>query len=127
MAFYIKVSIQVATKIGAPVQHRNQTADGNILLWQADLNAIPGETIFDRAEYVGGVVMQAVDAKMEIDGIEVPAEVTIPEQFLDPVVDDSVLDGTDDETVGEIVSEHPVTLPAGVENGEYVEPLKQGL
>lgn len=109
MAFYIKVSIQVATKIGAPVQHRNQTADGNILLWQADLNAIPGETIFDRGEYVGGVVMQAVDAKMEIDGIEVPAQVTIPERFLDPVVDD------------------PVTLPAGIENGEYVEPLKQGL
>lgn len=38
MAYYIKVTKKVADKIGAPVENRNKTADGNILLWQADLN-----------------------------------------------------------------------------------------
>ena len=52
MAFYIKVTKQVADKLGVTAI-RNKTADGNVLLWQADLTAIPGTTIFERASYVG--------------------------------------------------------------------------
>lgn len=108
MAYYIKVTKKVADKIGAPVENRNKTADGNILLWQADLNIIPGETIFDRAAFVGGVAMTGNDARGEIDGTAEPAEVTIPEYYQDAEVEDT----TD--------TDHPVTLPAGEENGENV-------
>lgn len=133
MAYYIKVAKKVADKIGAPVENRNVTADGNILLWQADLNIIPGETIFDRAAFVGGVAMMAVQAKAEIVGTSDPAEVTIPEYYQDPEVPETELpeepaDGSDpqpDDT--DSVQDHPVTLPAGTENGEYVEPNTEGL
>ena len=109
MAYYIKVTKQVADKIGAPVENRNKTADGNILLWQADLNTIPGETIFDRAGYVGGVAMNARDAKAEIDGSDEPAEVTVPDRYQDK----------DNETPADNgAADRPVTLPAGEENGE---------
>lgn len=108
MAYYIKVTKKVADKIGAPVENRNKTADGNILLWQADLNIIPGETIFDRAAFVGGVAMTGNDARGEIDGTAEPAEVTIPEYYQD----------ADGENTTD--TDHPVTLPAGEENGENV-------
>lgn len=128
MAYYIKVAKKVAEKIGAPVENRNITSDGNILLWQADLNIIPGETIFDRAAFVGGVAMMAVQAKEEIVGTSDPAEVTIPEYYQDPEPEvpetelpEEPADGSDpqpDET--DSVQDHPVTLPAGTENGEQI-------
>lgn len=118
MAYYIKVTKKVADKIGAPVENRNRTADGNILLWQADLNVVPGETIFDRAAFVGGVAMTARSAKAEIDGTADPAEVTIPEYYQDKVEDKP----TEDETVTDDSeqTDKPVTLPAGEENGEII-------
>lgn len=108
MANYIKVTKKVADKIGAPVENRNKTADGNILLWQADLNIIPGETIEARAAFVGGVVMSGSTARGELDGTAEPAKVSVPEYYQDVVTED-----TSDE-------DHPVTLPAGEENGENV-------
>lgn len=54
MAFYIKVTKQVADKLGV-AGIRNSTADGNVLLWQADVAGFPGDTVFDRAAVVGGV------------------------------------------------------------------------
>ena len=124
MAYYIKVTKKVADKIGAPVENRNKTADGNILLWQADLNIIPGETIFDRAAFVGGVAMPGQSAKAEIDGTAVPpAEVTIPEYYQDKVVE-TPAEGdaeTGDIDTGETEqTDKPVTLPSGEENGEII-------
>lgn len=98
MAYYIKVTKKVADKIGAPVENRNKTADGNILLWQADLNTIPGETIFDRAAFVGGVAMSGIEAKAEIDGTSDPAVVIVPEHYQDvevPVDSGTESDGED--------------------------------
>lgn len=124
MAYYIKVAKQVADKIGAPVENRNKTADGNILLWQADLNIIPGETIFDRAAFVGGVAMPGQSAKAEIDGTAVPpAEVTIPEYYQDKVVESPTEGDTEngDIDTGETEQTNkPVTLPSGEENGEII-------
>lgn len=124
MAYYIKVAKEVADKIGAPVENRNKTADGNILLWQADLNIIPGETIEDRAAFVGGVAMPGQSAKAEIDGTAVPpAEVTIPEYYQDKV-EETPAEGDADtgntETEETEQTEKPVTLPAGEENGEII-------
>lgn len=80
MAFYVKATKEVADYLGV-TDIRNKTADGNVLLWQADLNRIPGDTIFDRAQTVGGVCLQPVQAKAEIDGTDTPAEVYTPEQY----------------------------------------------
>lgn len=117
MAYYIKCTKKVADKIGAPVENRNRTADGNILLWQADLNIIPGETIFDRAAFVGGVAMTGRDAKAEIDGTSTPAEVTVPEYYQDASGSTSTETPSDTENSS---TDKPVTLPAGEENGEIV-------
>ena len=82
MAFYIKVTQQVCKKLGHG-KDRNNTADNNKLLWQADLNSIKGETIFDRAAAVGGVCLDSWAAKAEIDGTANPAEVYTPDAYKD--------------------------------------------
>lgn len=80
MAFYIKVTKEVADSLGL-TEIRNQTADGNVLLWQADVAKYPGDTVFDRASVVGGICLSPQQAKEEIEGTEYPAEVTTPDEF----------------------------------------------
>lgn len=82
MAFYIKVTRQVADKMNLTAI-RNKTADGNVLLWQADIIAVPGDTVFDRAAAVGGVALQPLQARAEIDGTSTPVEVTTPAEYED--------------------------------------------
>lgn len=82
MAFYIKVTREVADKLGV-AGIRNSTADGNVLLWQADVAGFPGDTVFDRAAVVGGVCLSPQQAKGEIDGVEDPVEVTTPPEYMD--------------------------------------------
>lgn len=80
MAFYIKVTQDVANELGL-TEDRNKTADGNVLLWQADIAGIPGDTVFNRAAAVGGVCLTPQQAKAEIEGVEIPAEVFTPEEY----------------------------------------------
>lgn len=82
MALYIKVTKQVADKLNLTTI-RNRTADGNVLLWQADLDRIEGDTIFERAEKVGGRAISAQTAKEETDGTETPVEVYTPDEYKD--------------------------------------------
>lgn len=109
MACYIKVTKQVADKLGV-TSIRNMTADGNVLLWQADLNQIEGDTIFDRAAHVGGVALTPQAARLETDGMENPAEVTTPDEYKDdeptilpefPEDTPTVLPETGDSTITE--------------------------
>ena len=95
MAYYVKVTKQVADKMGL-TSIRNMTADGNVLLWQADLNQIEGDTIFDRAARVGGVALTPQSARLETDGMDNPAEVTTPDEYRDD--EPTVLPEVDDET-----------------------------
>ena len=67
MAFYIKVTKEVADRLHL-TDIRNRTADGNVLLWQADVARFPGDTVFDRAKEAGGVCLTPQAAKEEIDG-----------------------------------------------------------
>lgn len=81
MAFYIKVTQEVADALGVTAL-RNQTADGCVLCWQADLDRIEGDTIFDRAARVGGAALTPQAAKAETDGTaDYPAEVTTPPEY----------------------------------------------
>ena len=73
MAYYVKVTKQVSDKMNLTAI-RNKTADGNVLLWQADLNRIEGDTIFERAERIGGKAITAQEAKAETDGTYTPDE-----------------------------------------------------
>ena len=105
MALYIKATKQVSDKLGVTAI-RNKTADGNYLLWQADLNGIPGDTIFKRAAYVGGKHLTNVQAKQETDGTDHPVEVYTPDIFKDeedynpPTVEQLPAGGTTGETSG---------------------------
>lgn len=116
MAFYIKVTKQVADKLGV-TDIRNKTADGNVLLWQADLTAIPGTTIFERASYVGGVCLQPTQAKGETVGTDYPAEVYTPDRYKDetsyvpPTVTGQPDNGEDDGTEdAEIIPDETVPV-----------------
>lgn len=99
MAFYIKVTKQVADKLKLTAV-RNLTADGNVLLWQADVAKFPGDTVFDRAAVVGGVCLTPQQAKAEIEGTDTPVEVTTPDEYKDKDVD-SETTHVEEETVNE--------------------------
>lgn len=63
----IKVTPKVA-KLFANLQMRNKTRDGNYILWMSDLDTVPGDTIADRAAYVGGALLTPMETKMECQG-----------------------------------------------------------
>ena len=82
MAFYIKVTKEVADRLHL-TDIRNRTADGNVLLWQADVARFPGDTVFDRA-----------------NGTDHPVEVFTPASWGEDNTESS--EGTDStETTGE--------------------------
>jgi hypothetical protein len=95
MAFYIKVTKEVADRLHL-TGIRNRTADGNVLLWQADVARFPGDTVFERAKEVGGICLTPQAAKEEIDGTDHPVEVFTPASWGESS------EGTDStETTGE--------------------------
>lgn len=81
MAFYIKVTKNVADALKLTAI-RNKTADGNVLLWQADIAGITGDTVFEGAAEVGGVCLSPQAAKTEIEGTDNPVQVSTPEQYM---------------------------------------------
>ena len=80
MASYTKVSSAVAEKLGLS-DIRNKTADGNYVLWQADVMHFAGDTLQDRANTIGGVVITPNIAAEEIKGTDNPIEVTTPIEY----------------------------------------------
>ena len=97
MAKYIKATKAVADYLGV-TSDRNRTADGNYLLWQADVARFPGDTIFERAAYAGGAALPPQGARQETDGTDHPAETTLP-PWLQPADEETTADETtaDDE------------------------------
>ena len=68
MRYYVKVTKEVAeviTKAGVPL---TMTHDGNCLLYQSELNDVPGVNLSARAAYAGGVLIEEHSALAEIDG-----------------------------------------------------------
>ena len=68
MAYYVKVKPEVRNRILPSYIKGTQCADGNILLFQSDLNGIKGLTLSDRAAAIGGALLTPIEAKREIDG-----------------------------------------------------------
>lgn len=99
---YVKVTAAVAEALNLR-STRNRSADGNYILWQADLSSIPGDLLAERAAAVGGVVLTPNKAKQEIDGVGDPVEVTTPAAYLPsgevPARGGAVEEPSHDETV----------------------------
>ena len=95
MAYYIKVRPEVADYLKLTTE-RNRTADGCVLLWQADVARFPGDTIFERAAYAGGAALPPQVARQETDGTDHPAETALP-QWLQPADETTTEETTADE------------------------------
>lgn len=67
MVYYIKVTPEVAKRF-CNLALRNTTKDGNVLLWMGDLDQVPGDTLKERAAYVGGALLDANKANSEYWG-----------------------------------------------------------
>lgn len=68
MRYYVKVTKEVAeviTKAGVPL---TMTHDGNCLLYQSEMNDVPGVNLSARAAYAGGVLIEEYSALAEIAG-----------------------------------------------------------
>ncbi|MCD8030034.1 MAG: hypothetical protein LUF85_04190 [Bacteroides sp.] len=71
MANYIKVCPFIAEQLGL-TDIRQQTADGNYLLWQQDIATMQGETLEERSRYIGGAILDARRGKKELKDTEEP-------------------------------------------------------
>lgn len=68
MARYIKANPKVAKYLHLE-NDRNQVKDGNYLLWQADMLAFGRLTeLPETLEKIGGIALQAYEARQEQDG-----------------------------------------------------------
>lgn len=68
MRYYVKVTKEVAeviTKAGVPL---TMTHDGNCLLYQSEMNDVPGVNLSAKAAYAGGALIEEHSALAEIDG-----------------------------------------------------------
>lgn len=82
MRYYVKVTKEVAdviTKAGVPL---TMTHDGNCLLYQSELNDVPGVNLSARAAYAGGALIEEYTALSEIDGsVFTPAYCYTPVEY----------------------------------------------
>ena len=82
MRYYVKVTKEVAeviTKAGVPL---TMTHDGNCLLYQSELNDVPGVNLSARAAYAGGALIEEYSALAEIDGsVTTPAYCYTPVEY----------------------------------------------
>ena len=82
MRYYVKVTKEVAeviTKAGVPL---TMTHDGNCLLYQSELNDVPGVNLSARAAYAGGALIEEYSALAEIDGsVVTPAYCYTPVEY----------------------------------------------
>ena len=82
MRYYVKVTKEVAeviTKAGVPL---TMTHDGNCLLYQSELNDVPGVNLSARAAYAGGALIEEHTALSEIDGsVVTPAYCYTPYEY----------------------------------------------
>lgn len=82
MRYYVKVTkgvAEVITKAGVPL---TMTHDGNCLLYQSELNDVPGVNLSARAAYAGGALIEEHAALSEIDGsVATPAYCYTPVEY----------------------------------------------
>ena len=106
MARYIKVNPKVARHLRLE-NDRNQVADGNYLLWQADMLAFGRLTeIPSILAQIGGLSLQAHEAREEQDGtvlrkLPIATDPRFAEDVQEPAEDTGAEDETDIPTPGD--------------------------
>ena len=105
MARYIKVNPKVARHLRLE-KDRNQVADGNYLLWQADMLAFGRLTEMPSIlAQIGGLSLQAHEAREEQDGtvlrkLPIATDPRFAEDVQEPAEDTGAEDETDIPTQG---------------------------
>ena len=100
MARYIKANPKVAQYLHLE-NDRNQVQDGNYLLWQADMLAFGRLTELPQIlEQIGGIALQAHEARQEQDGTTVRELPTATDSRF--VVEKDNPDGSDESTEVEV-------------------------
>lgn len=79
MAYYVKVKPAVRDRLLPSYITGTKAADGNVILFQSDLNSVDGLTLSDRVSVLGGALLTPQQAKQEIDGTCVPSICYDPE------------------------------------------------
>lgn len=106
MARYIKVNPKVARHLRLE-NDRNQVADGNYLLWQADMLAFGRLTEMPSIlAQIGGLSLQAHEAREEQDGtvlrkLPIATDPRFAEDVQEPAEDTGAEDETDIPTPGD--------------------------
>ena len=83
MARYIKANVKVAEYLHLETD-RNKVADGNYLLWQADMLAFGRPTeLAEILTRIGGIALTATEARQEQDGTTIrPLPTPTDPQFI---------------------------------------------
>lgn len=109
MARYIKVNPKVAGYLHL-TEDRNKVADGNYLLWQADMLAFGRlSELPEILMKIGGLSLQAHEAREEQDGTVV-RELPTPEdpQFVMNDTDDEAMEDADAEEEDAVDADDPI-------------------
>ena len=105
MARYIKVNPKVAEYLHL-TEDRNKVADGNYLLWQADMLAFGRlSELPEILMKIGGLSLQAHEAREEQDG-------TVIRELPTPEDSQFVMSNTDDETTEDADAEEEDAVDA---------------
>lgn len=82
MKYYVKVTETVAKAIISSGVPLTKTKDGNVLLYQSELNGVEGDNLSERARNIGGSLVPDINAVAEIDGtIDNPASCHTPKAY----------------------------------------------
>ena len=82
MRYYVKVTKEVAEVITKAGVLLTMTHDGNCLLYQSEMNDVPGVNLSARAAYAGGALIEEYSALAEIDGsVVTPAYCYTPVEY----------------------------------------------
>jgi hypothetical protein len=134
MARYIKVNPKVARHLRLE-NDRNQVADGNYLLWQADMLAFGRLTELPSIlAQIGGISLQAHEAREEQDGIvlrklPIATDPRFIEDVQEPAEDTGMEDGTEIPTPGDVedaeddTQEQPETESPDTDSAEEAETI----
>lgn len=129
MARYIKVNPKVARHLRLE-NDRNQVADGNYLLWQADMLAFGRLTEMPSIlAQIGGISLQAHEAREEQDGtvlrkLPIATDPRFVEDVQEPAEDTGMDGGTEIPTPGDVedaeddTQEQPETESPDTESAE---------
>ncbi|MCD8079136.1 MAG: hypothetical protein LUF04_01605, partial [Bacteroides sp.] len=126
---YIKVCPFIAEQLGL-TDIRQQTADGNYLLWQQDVAAIQGETLEERSRYIGGAILDARSGKKEWKGTEEPvplmetSEEDLPEEET-PDEEHIGEEKTGEEETGEDNPEGDLETPPVADNTNEIKERRK--